>query len=448
MNPRQLMICGIVVLVGAAASVTTWLTWNEPSPIALKFATGPDGGAFFTLGEEIAQIVHEDDADITINMTTDESAGSVDNMTRLASNEVQLAIVQNDTEPAPGCEIQTLIPLHRGVCHFLVPEGSTDINDIHELRGKRVAVGRKSSGNLHIVQALLEHFGVGFDEFTPIYDGIRECGYKFEAGEIDAALVITAVTSPTLSKLISEGNVRYVSMSSSLKNNEVDGFAVTYPYIEKYVIPRYVYPVHDSRHGKPQEPCVSFALRSSLVCRSDLPDNVARTIVDSIVTHRATLMRNHHEAHDITEHFDAADVQFPLHHGAVSFYQRQRPTFWERYAELMAFLLSLFLTLCGFVVAMDKWFTVRKKNRIDRYYERLDVLLDELRLKSVTPIRLDEIEYELTSMRHDAVRELVNERLLADESFQIFQSLLTNCHQQLTLQRQSSVERESKQTQF
>lgn len=40
-------------------------------------------------------------------------------------------------------------------------------------------------------------------------------------------------------------------------------------------------------------------------------------------------------------------------------------------------------------------------------------------------------------MRHDAVRELVNERLLADDSFQIFQSLLTDCHHQLDLQRQS-----------
>ena len=448
MNPRQLLICGILVLIGTAVSVTTWLTWNEPSPIGIKFATGPDGGTFYTLGEEIARIVHEDYADITINVTTDESAGSVDNMTRLAKDQVQLAIVQNDTEPAVGCEIQTLIPLHRGVCHFLVPEGSTEINDIYALRGKRVAVGRKNSGNLHIVQALLEHFGVGFDEFTPVYDGIRECDRKFETGKVDAALVITAVTSPTLSKLVSSGRVRYVSMSSSLNNNEVDGFALTYPYIEKYVIPRYVYPVHDSRHGKPQEPCVSFALRSSLVCRSDLPDNVARTIVESIVTHRSTLMRNYHEAHDITEHFDPADVQFPLHHGAVSFYQRQRPTFLERYAELMAFLLSLFLTLCGLIVAIDKWFSVRKKNRIDRYYERLDVLLDELRLKTITPIRLEEIEYELTTMRHDAVRELVNERLLADESFQIFQSLLTNCHQQLTLQRQNTVERESKQTQF
>ncbi len=38
-------------------------------------------------------------------------------------------------------------------------------------------------------------------------------------------------------------------------------------------------------------------------------------------------------------------------------------------------------------------------------------------------------------MRHEAVRELVSERLMADESFQIFQSLLGNCHQQIAIQR-------------
>jgi hypothetical protein len=214
------------------------------------------------------------------------------------------------------------------------------------------------------------------------------------------------------------------------ENSEVDGFAVSYPYVEPYTIPRYVYPVEDSRHGIPEDPCASFALRSSLVCRGDLPDMVARKIVETIVTNRAKLLRSHHEARDITEHFDPSDIQFPIHHGATAYYQRQRPGFLERFAEPMAFILSLFLAVCGMGAGFNKWLTLRKKNRIDRYYERLDILLDELNDESITQQRLEAIGEELIAMRHDAVRELVNERLLADESFQIFQSLLTNCHQQ------------------
>ena len=64
-------------------------------------------------------------------------------------------------------------------------------------------------------------------------------------------------------------------------------------------------------------------------------------------------------------------------------------------------------------------------------------LLDELNAASISAERLEAIEQELINMRHDAVRELVSERLLADESFQIFQSLLTDCHQQISLQQKA-----------
>ena len=432
MNVRQMAWMFACITVAAFVVLGVWW-WNRgvDETTTLVFATGPKNGTFQTLGDEIARIVH--DVDNNIEVRTRESEGSVDNMTLLHKEEVDIAIVQNDTEPLG--DIQTLIPLHRGVCHFLVPEGS-DIQDIYSLAGKRVAVGKSNSGNLHIVRAMLDHFGVGFESFEPVYEGITEFGNNLTSPDIDAALFITATASPSLTELVKGGRVRYVSLGSLSENNEVDGFAVSYPYVEPYTIPRFVYPVADSRHGKPERPCASFALRSSLVCRGDLPDSVARTIVEAIVTNRANLMRSHHEARDITEHFDPRDIQFPIHHGATAYFQRQRPGFLERFSEPMAFILSLILAICGMGAGFNKWLTLRKKNRIDRYYELLDELLDEV-AKADSEEVLDKIEEQLIATRHEAVRELVNERLLADDSFQIFQSLLTNCHQQLMLQRRS-----------
>jgi len=432
-----LLACLLVVVLLVVAG---W-SWSrgEPTIKTLILATGPPNGSFHTLGEEIENVVESHDP--TIQIETIKSDGSVDNMTRLKDGGVHLAIVQNDTEPQG--DIQTLIPLHRGVCHFLVPQDSS-IKSVYDLavldpsgNPKRVAVGGKNSGNLHIVHALLDHFGVEFASFDPVYEGIQEFGNDLEGGQIHAAIFITATASPSLTELVTGGRVRYVSLGSLGEHNEVDGFAVSYPYVQPYTIPRYVYPVADSQHGRPVEPCASFALRSSLVCRGDLPDSTARSVVEAIITNRAKLMRLHHEARDITEHFDPKDIQFPIHHGATAYYQRQRPGFLERYAEPMAFLLSLVLAVGGMAVGFSKWLMLRKKNRIDRYYERLDTLLDELNVDAISDERLQAIDDELVAMRHDAVRELVNEKLRADESFQIFQSLLTSCQQQLAFQRRT-----------
>lgn len=433
MNLRQMSWLIVCVFVSVLVVMGIWAwSWNSVEDVTLRFATGPNDGTFYALGEEIRDLVHAADSTARIQLLNEKTDGSIDNVQRLSSGRADLAIVQNDTEPVG--DIQTLIPLHRGVCHFLVPEDS-EIESVYDLVGKRVAVGLPSSGNAHIVESMLNHFGVRFERFTPVREGIAGFREDLESGQIDAAIFITAITSPSLTKLIQGGRVRYVSLASLEDSNEVDGFAVTYPYIEKFVIPRYVYPVSDSRHGKPEAPCVSFALRSSLVCRGDLPDQVARTIVEAIVTNRAKLVRNNHDARDITEHFDPSDIQFPIHYGANAYYERQRPGFLERYAEPMAFMLSLFLAICGMAAAFNKYLTLRKKNRIDRYYERLDAMLDEINAPDASAERLESIEDELIAMRHDAVRELVNERLLADESFQIFQSLLTNCHQQISMQR-------------
>lgn len=441
MNLRQLImrIVGmlLVVLIGGAI---WWWRFLQSEPVELVMATGPKEAAFHSIAQGIADYVHRTNPTITIRLTED-SVGSKQNMDRLRTGAVDLAIVQNDTKPE-GIDAHTLIPLHRGVCHFLVPMDS-DIQNIYDLRNKTVAVGNENSGNYHVVHELLSHFGILEEEqeFVPVYESVEDCGEKLEQGEVDAVLVVTSLSSGSLSDLVRRGNVRYVSLAETTQGNEVEGFVVTYPYIESFTIPKFVYPVHaaeqDSFRGRPIAPCESFAIRSSLVCRGDLPDHVARAIVEAIVSHRAELMREHLEARDITENFDPAEVQFPIHHGAMAFYQRQRPSTLERYAEPMAFLLSLFLAMCGFVAGFNKWLTVRKKNRIDRYYERLDNLLTELNSVDETRERLDDIEEELLAMRHDAVRELVSERLLADDSFQIFQSLLTDCHHQLDLQRQA-----------
>ena len=430
MNLRQfllLLLC--LAIVSTAVVAFWWKGWGLGEPVRLRLATGPSEGAYASLGQGIADAVHGTAPNVTVDVQT--TAGSIENISLLSSGEADLAIVQNDTDPQG--DVRTLIPLHRGVCHFLVHKDEENIRDIYDLIGKRVAVGKPNSGNQHIVLEMLQHFGVTPSNFDMRMEGIKECGEKLERKELDAALIITAITSPSLTALIKRGTVKYVSLGEAGDANKVDGFAVTYPYIERFTIPRFVYPIHEPPHGIPATAIESFALRSTLVCRADLSDTVAHTIVESIISNRAQIVRDHHEAHDITEHFDPAELQFPMHHGATAFYQRQRPGFLERYSESMGFLLSLFLAICGMAAAFNKWLMVGKKNRIDRYYSRLSRLLDEVTTESISSDRLHEIETELIDMRRDALQKLVNEDLLVDESFRIFQSLLADCQRQVAI---------------
>ena len=436
MTLRAVLVTVLILGIAIIGGSLLW-TGRRVQAVRLTLATGIHQSGFHSLGELIRDAVHDANPQIQIDVHT--TNGSDDNIAKLSDAQADLAIVQNDTHPQ-SVDVHTLIPLHRSVFHFLVRRDS-DIKLVYDLRGKRVGVGPPASGNFHIVENLLRHFGIGMHELSPVRESFADSRDKLQTGDLDAVLVMTAINSSALKKFVENVDVRYVSLAADHQpGNEVDGFAVTYPYVERFTIPQYVYPLVGGRAGIPSRPCETFALRSSLVCKGDLPDDIARAIVSAIVSHRTTMMREGLIARDITEHFDAEDLQFPIHHGAMSYFQRQRPGFLERYSEPMAFILSLFLALCGLVAAFNKWVVVRKKNRIDRYYSRLDDLLTELNTQALTQARLDSIEQELLGVRHDAVRELVQEQLLADDSFQIFQSLLTDCHQQLSLLRRFSAE--------
>ena len=231
--------------------------------------------------------------------------------------------------------------------------------------------------------------------------------------------------------------MRYVSLADNANDvgSEVDGFAIAYPYVEKFVIPKHLHPMQDDSPGEPQQACATFSLRSSLVSSADLPYSVARNIVRAVVENRAEMIRENQAAIEITEEFGHRDVHFTMHPGATSFFDRSEPGFIERYAEPMAFGLSLILAFFAMGAAVSKWLVRSKKNRVDVYYSRLDDLLTEINEHDPGLERLAEIEREVMDMRREAVRELVNERLLADDSFQIFQSLLTDCHRQIGIHR-------------
>lgn len=436
---RKLIVFIAIAALTVSASVAFYL-WarSQSATIHLTLTTGQRGATYYPLGNLIARSVR--DAGTRIEITVVESSGSIENVERLASGEAELAIVQNDTRVESP--VRTLIPLHRGVMHFMAHKDA-GITSIEDLRGKRVAIGVSSSGSRQVVDQLLEHFGIGTQEFLASDKPLKEEIRRMLQGELDAILFMAAIDSETARRLIRSGQITYVSFASQMQDgNEVDGFAVTYPYIQKCVIPMRMHEVSGDSAGQPSQPCITFSMRSALIAQADLDADVAKQIVRAIVNDRAAMMRQNQAAAEISEQFSSQDVHFPLHDGAVAFYRREDPGFLERYAETMAFLLSVVLFLYGAGVGISKWILRNKKNRIDVYYSQLDQLLSELGSGSQSAGRLKEINEELVAMRRRAVKELVEERLTADESFRIFQSLLTDCQQQLALRRKTLAEQE------
>jgi TRAP transporter TAXI family solute receptor len=403
-------------------------SFQKEKPVRLVFSAGQQGGVYFPLARSIAKVLQKDYPYIEIDVIS--SKGSSENVNRLMQGEADLAIIQNDT---PGnASIRTIAPLYKEVLHFLARRDA-GIHQFKDIVGRRVAIGPSDSGTELLVKRLLEHYGISQKDIAAVNTGMGEAADKILAGEIDVMFVVAGLKAAVCQRVLISGKVKLVGFGDPDENGgEVDGFCLDYPFLTARIIPTYSYTLRNREYpGEPQEPVATLAMRSLLVCRKEIPEGVVHDITETIFNNRAALIREVVLASQIREDFDASRFQFPLHAGARAYYQREKPFFLVTYAETMGFILSLLIAVVGMIVGLNQWISMKKKNRIDRYYIRMDDLLKRMNSQDINHQELRDIEQELSEMRHHAVRELTREKLLANESFLIFQSLLSDCQRQV-----------------
>ncbi|WP_193213452.1 TAXI family TRAP transporter solute-binding subunit [Luteolibacter marinus] len=409
-----------VAFAAALLGLLVFVALSSKPERGLRLSSGQPGGVYLPLAKSIASVVGEGEEKVVVEVL--ESDGSAANAERLRSGEADLALIQNDT--LANDALRTLVPLHLGSLHFIVNENS-GIKRFGEIEGKRVGVGLPSSGSHRLVEELMRHFEVDRSRTRIMPMRIEKGCEKLAAGEIDALLMVLSLKSEAVERLVEGGGVRLVGIGEGVgPGSEIEGFRLSYPYVEPYLIPVHAYAMpHHGSPGVPAVPVPTVAVRTVLAARRDLPDPAARKITRKIMENRSQLTVAHHEVSMLGASQDPGLLQFPLHDGAAQYFNRNEPGFLVRYAEVIGLMVSLLIAAYGLFQAGRKWLTQRQKDRIDAYYLELNRLLDRM-LAPQSEEDLIEIQKRLQSIRSTALHLLAKERLQPDESFRIFQTVL------------------------
>jgi TRAP transporter TAXI family solute receptor len=419
-----------VLALGLVCILTYQVLHPRVSNTNLVLTTGSEGGVYYPLGQALADAVRETHPHINIFVHV--SDGSAQNRDRILAGEAELGLMQNDTPP--HTRLRSLMPLHIETFHFFATEKS-GINDVRHLKGRRVALGSPDSGTRRIAEHVLAHFQLGPADVRLNEEGAADAKTKLIAGELDAMFYMGSMTADLCRELLINTNVRLVSLGQDDRwLSSVPALRIGYPYVEQVTIPRGLF-YEEGGNPQPYEPVFTLGLRSLLVCDRDLSPAIGRDIVSAISEQRSLMMRDVPQTAEITEEFSANDIHIPLHRGARAYFDRSEPGFLERYAESMAFIMSALFATWGVIAALRKALNRRKKDRIDVYYVALNASIEKLESEDITLEVIDEMNIELGQLRAKAINELTRERLLADESFQIFQSLLSDCQAHLASQR-------------
>lgn len=300
---------------------------------------------------------------------------------------------------------------------FIVHRADNRAPTLAELvRGKQIGVATQGSGSLQLIGALLAHHGLDPASYTT-----RRCTYEqnWPSDSVDVSFILRPTSDTLMRKLIADPRYRLFSLDVprySEQSSFVDGFCLNYPFARPYFLPR------GALGTVPTAPVLTVAVDMVLVCRaSQDPGQVAR-LVGTLVEHRSQLVSDNVVFQDMPTSLEGRTLQYPLHEGVQQYLERDKPTFFERYAETIGLLITLLSLGYAGLVTVTQTRKRRRKNRIDTYYTIVVDLEQRAPQLNSTAEVLTELR-RLDQTRHKALEELAAERLDADASFVILLDL-------------------------
>ena len=159
----------------------------------MRIGTSERGGTFDSQGHALKAVFDRRPSLAPVEVVQANSA-SIENANSLQAGEIEFGFMasnwigraRNGEPPfrAP-IDIRMAAPMNAGPLFFIVPAQSP-IRTVGELRGRRVAVGLKTSGMVQHVHTIFGVLGLSFDDFTPVYLDFAAGADALVAGEVEA----------------------------------------------------------------------------------------------------------------------------------------------------------------------------------------------------------------------------------------------------------------------
>ncbi|MCK5857298.1 MAG: TAXI family TRAP transporter solute-binding subunit [Bacteroidales bacterium] len=177
----------------------------------LQLLSGLSGGTYQSLAQDI-----KNNSTQKINVLT--SSGSVDNFNQLISNDnsINVTFLQYDVllshemkTPSIRENLRVLLPLFLDEEIHLIAKKGSDITNLSDLRGKRVAVGTKGQGTFITATTIKQRTGIAWfdveissnDAYQALLDGV-----------IDAYFYVGGAPVSSLSKLHADAPIQLVNI--------------------------------------------------------------------------------------------------------------------------------------------------------------------------------------------------------------------------------------------
>jgi uncharacterized protein len=314
-RPALLLAASITLTLAIACSRVP-----EPAPAKeLTLLTGGTGGSFYPLGIALADI-YSTRID-SVHVTAQSTVASVFNVQAVQQAKADVAFTQGDvayfayrrgteSDQRPHTKLRGVAVLWVNTVQLVVPRNSS-VQDVDDLRGRRVGVGSSGSGTQIAARLVIEGHGVNYTEVQAEQLSFSEAVQRMEEKTLDAAFVVASYPVSAVSAMNMSFGVRLIPISRRI----VDRIRTDYPFMKPMLIPGDTYAGQEGDLD-------TVGVDNILVCRDDLPEDLVyqltRVLYDSL-----SQLANADAAARLIDPEQGSTTPIPLHPGAARFYRER-----------------------------------------------------------------------------------------------------------------------------
>ncbi|UYZ69126.1 TAXI family TRAP transporter solute-binding subunit [Moraxella bovis] len=280
----------------------------------VTIGTGGASGPYNIIGTSLAEGYA---SQFGANAKTQTTGASVENLNLLDQKKLEMAFVMSDALneavsgtgnfKAPLTSVSQIATLYPNYVQIVASQAS-GIKSIEDLRGKRIAVGAQGSGVEVATRALLEGFGITYNDVKVDYLGYVEAADGLKSGKLDAAFLTSGLPNSSLMELEQGFKLQMVAVPA----DKLAEIAKTKTYFVPMNIPKGTY--------SNTEDVPTAAILNTLVVRSDLSENDVYLLTKSLFENLPALQNAHQAAKDIDIAKAQTGLVAPLHAGAKRYY--------------------------------------------------------------------------------------------------------------------------------
>lgn len=283
-------------------------------------------GVYYPAGGAICRLVNRSRKVHAIRCTVESTGGSINNLESIRKHDLDLGVVQSDllyhafngseifTDVGADKTLRVVFALHSEP-FTIVARKDAKINNLDDLKGKRVYLGAPGSGPRATMEELMHRKGWTNETFAQIID-LNKADDQTQAlcsGKIDALVYAGGHPNGTIQQLTSACPTKLVEVSGPV----IDTMMKEHPFYTPAIIPGGMY-VGNERDVR------TFGVDAVLVASSDLDEEVVYQVTKAVFDN----LDNFKTLHPVFATLSAGRMVLdrnisPLHAGARKYYKEK-----------------------------------------------------------------------------------------------------------------------------